>query len=115
MKQKTKNKDLTIIPIVLFVVLNYLIIGCGHAMLYEPGVYACKHMARDIEDYLELLGIPVTIIRATNHNDSKAHMWVRVFGIEFDSVCLTPHYSFTYTENRTEFVDYQDYLDERNR
>lgn len=111
MKQKTKNKDLCIFPIAVFVVINYLIIGVGHVSLYEPDVYVCRHMARDIEDYLELLRIPVTLIRASNHNNSEAHMWVRVCGIEFDSVCLLPYYSFTYTENRTEFNDYQDFLD----
>ena len=85
-------------------------------MLYEKDVYVCRHMARDIEDYLELFGIPVTIIRATsNHNNSKAHMWVRVLGIEFDSICLTPYFPIEYTANRYEFDDYQCYLDWREK
>jgi hypothetical protein len=114
MKQKTKNKYAGIILILLFVCLNYLIIGCGHTMLYEPGVYSCRHMARDIEDHLESFGIPVTIIRGQNHNNTKAHMWIRVLGIEFDSVYLMPFVSSKYTSLRYEFDDYQDYLDWRH-
>ena len=111
MKDKTKNKPPYIILILLFVLLNYLIIGTGHALLYEKDVYSCTHMANDIEDHLESFGIPVTIIRASNHDNSKAHMWIKVFGVEFDSVCLTPYYFSGYNTYRYEFDDYQHYLD----
>lgn len=99
--------------IIGFIILNYVIIGHAHSLLYEPDVYVCRHMSQDIEDQLEYFGLPVTIVRAANHDNSEAHMWVRVLGVEFDSVYLIPYYSFTYTEDRTEFVDYDDYLDSK--
>ena len=91
-----------------FILLNYLIIGYGHSLLYEEDVYVCRHMSRDLEDSLESVGIPVTIIIASNHNNSKAHMWIKVLGIELDSVYLTPYSG--YDNNRFEFDDYDDYL-----
>lgn len=112
LSDKAKDRIAYSFMIVGFILLNYMIIGYGHSMLYNPDVYVCRHMSRDIEDQLESFGIPVVIIRASNHNNSEAHMWVKILGVDFDSVSLTP-YLFGYTNKRAEFADYQDYLDSR--
>lgn len=95
--------------VICFILLNYCIIGIGHAMLYEPDAYTCRHMARDIEDTLESMGIDVTIVTGRNHNNSKGHMWVKIFGVDFNSVTLMPYYPTTYKYRIYEFKDYEYY------
>ena len=102
--------------IICFIILNYVIIGYGHSKLYrdgepnDPNIYVCRHMARDIEDLLESVGLDVRIIAGWNHNNSAGHMWVKLFGMTFDSVSLLPYHSTTYTYNVSEYRDYDYYL-----
>jgi len=41
-------------------------------------------MARDLENNLENIGIDTVIV------SNGDHMWIKVFGVEFDSVSLLP-------------------------
>ena len=111
MKDTTKDRIAYGSIILSFFILNYCIIGYGHSLLYKEDVYVCRHMAQDIEDMLESVGIPVKIITASNANMSKGHMWVSILGVEFDSVTLLPYCTFKYTENKEIYNDYQEYLD----
>jgi len=108
MQRKKKHKIRYSILIVGFTLLVYVTIGLGHSMFYKNDVYVCRHMSRDIEDNLETVGIPVTIVRASNDDNSKAHMWIKILGVEFDSVTLMP-YLFGYSNDRVEYNDYEEY------
>ena len=44
-----------------------------HASLYVTDTYCCRHMSRDIEDFLESLGVDV-LIRIGYVNESCGHM-----------------------------------------
>lgn len=65
-------------------------------------------MSKDIECFVERLGIPVKIIRG--ENETHGHMWVSILGVDIDSVTLL------YRNNRkdyplklTEFDSFSDY------
>ena len=73
-------------------------------------------MARDIEDRLESVYIPVKIeIGKTpgNHEINFRHLWVSINGYHIDSVSLMPAFSNTerYSAERQTFDDYSDYLE----
>jgi len=84
--------------VVLFICvvwMCYLFCSVHHGFLYDDPDYVCRHMARDLENNLESLGIDTEIV------SNGDHMWIKVFGIEFDSVSLLPGFAVsTCTENR---------------
>lgn len=83
-----------------------------HTSLYVTDTYCCRHMSRDIEDFLESLGIDV-LIRVGYVNDSCGHMWVEVFGIEFDSVDLRLRQnSIKYNKWQRTYNDYKEWVNE---
>ena len=81
-------------------------------MFYDIDNYNCRNMSIDIEDMLESIGIDVTIVRGTD-DDKNGHMWVKIFGIEFDSVYLMPFMTDKYHNKKREFNDYNEYLEWR--
>lgn len=64
--------------------ITYMLISCYHASLYDRQSYNCRHMSRDLEDWIESFGFDVKI--ASNGR----HMWIVVWGIHYDSVSLFP-------------------------
>lgn len=99
--------------VILVVILMWLSIGVSHRfIMYDIDDYSCRHMSRDFEDAVESFGIPVTLVRGSN--DNSAHMWVKVFSIEFDTVFLIPfpeHLRFP--KRQCEFDDWEDYCEWR--
>lgn len=74
----------------LVVMSSYLAFCAYHASGYVPDVYVCHHMARDLEDSFESLGMDTKIIYGKNADGDGAHLWVSVNGLEIDSVTLLP-------------------------
>lgn len=67
-------------------------------------------MSRDIEDTLEAVNINV-IIHVGYINASCGHMWIEIFGIEFDSVGLMPKsYDLKYNKWHITYNDYEDWV-----
>jgi len=103
-----------IVLLIALIFLSFYPITCiAHYSMYDNDTYDCKHMSRDLEDKLESWGIPVTICIGYIENLSSGHMWIKVFGINIDSVSLLPDENSEYCNLRMEFNDYQDYLDWR--
>ena len=91
----------------------YVITGLLHGLLlYDLGKYDCRQMSRDFEDCVESIGIPVDIVRGENGDD--AHVWVSIYGIEFDSVFLLPFPNhMMFPENISVYEEYEDYLNRK--
>jgi hypothetical protein len=66
-------------------------------------------MSRDIEFFVEHLGIPVKIVRGQNENNG--HMWVNILGLDIDSVTLLHRNNREkYSIKIIEFNSYDDYI-----
>lgn len=59
-----------------------------HRLLYSES-YCCRQMSRDLEDALEFIGIDVQLVCGYNQ-DGNGHLWLSIYGVEFDSVWLLP-------------------------
>ena len=102
------HMKLVLIISILF--LGYFIVGLGHGICYSEE-YVCRHMSRDIEDGFESIGIQVQLVRGTDKNNN-GHMWINIFGIDFDSVWLLPVIGtrYAYPDNIKQFNDWSEYL-----
>lgn len=94
--------------IILIIISCYLVVSAYHAMGYKDGVYVCRHMARDIEDALEKTGIDVQVVSGKNVNGKTSHMWVKIYGLDVDSVTLLPM-SFLINKKYINIKVYDDY------
>ena len=90
----------------LIVLVIFSLLTLSHRMTYDYHTYCCRHMARDIEDALETLGLDVKIESGYKINKSmtirdengtregrmykQGHMWISVYGYDIDSVWLVP-------------------------
>jgi hypothetical protein len=108
-------KGFEVIGIVL---LLYGSIALAHGLSYVPDQYVCHHMARDIEDMLEPYGIEVTIVTGWSGlkngtektNGSRGHAWIKIWGIDIDSVWLVPApLRLEYPYKGKEYADYTEY------
>ena len=99
----------SIIFLVLLILELWICFGIYRCVfVYHEPNYVCKQMSRDIEDQLEQVGIPVVIMKGTAAE--SAHMWIKIFGIEFDSVTLFPFpNSLVYHDAVVEYHDYAVY------
>ena len=78
-----------------------------HMKKYKDPGYVCHHMARDLEDMLESVGISVTIVTGQNFSAQTGHAWIQVFGMDIDSVSLlTKNNRKRYPDEIKEFDDY---------
>lgn len=68
----------------LLLLIIYFVLGLHHSFMYRDPDYVCRHMARDLEINLEKIGIDTVIV------SNGDYMWIKVFGVEFDSVSLLP-------------------------
>lgn len=84
------SKSAKIILVALLVVFCYVAAGIIHASAYKEDVYVCRHMARDLEDRLESVGLDVKLVSGQNVNGKTGHLWISVYGLEVDSVTLLP-------------------------
>jgi len=109
-----KGKDGDILSIIAIIFVLYFSIGILHSLMYSSPNYVCRHMARDLEDMFEYLYIDTKIEVGWNKNYTVGHMWIKVFGIQLDSVTLFPYNPdwFGYVHTR-EFESYEDYEDSR--
>jgi len=97
--------------VILAVVGIYLSIGLAHSNLYDFDDYCCTHMSRNIEDFLEAYYIPVEVITGHNYEEKEyGHMWVRVLGVNIDSVTLLPlDLKGMYPDDIEVYDDYEDW------
>ena len=81
-----------------------------HFESYNYPNYVCRHMAQDLEDRIESFGVPVIIVRGRNETKDMGHVWIKVFGIEIDSITLERKDNRKlYPDNITEYWDYYTY------
>ena len=104
--------------VILVALLLYGAFAAAHGLQYDPENYVCHHMARDMEDLLESFGIKVTIVTGWNNltngteitSGSNGHAWIKVGGIDIDSVWLIPFpMRWQYPHKGKEYDDYTDY------
>ena len=97
------------VPLVtLVVIIMWVSIGIAHKNIMYSENYNCVYMSRDLERFVEVFGIPVTLMRGQNNDGG--HLWVKIGFIEFDSVCLLPFPNHIfYPEVQMEFDDWEDY------
>lgn len=104
--------------VILVALLLYGAFAVAHGLQYDPDSYVCHHMARDMEDLLESFGIEVIIVTGWNNlkngteitTGSKGHAWIKVAGIDIDSVWLVPFpMRWEYPYKGKEYNDYTDY------
>ena len=108
MKTTTRIKISRITVIILVIIAAYLCLCLAHGMQYDRNIYCCRHMSSDLEDTIESIGIPVEIV--VGYTKPDAHMWIRIAGIDIDSVYLIPYpNSAIYKYNQTVYDDYNDY------
>lgn len=86
----TYSKPVKITIVVLIVIACYVATGIIHASAYEKDVYVCRHMARDLEDTLETIGLEVKLVSGKKTQEKTGHLWISVYGLEIDSVTLMP-------------------------
>ncbi len=77
-----------------FVLLVCILLTFGVRYLqYSEDRYVCSHMARDVEDVLEFLGVDTQVVVGQNKIVGEpGHVWLRVNGVDIDSVWLIPWY-----------------------
>lgn len=76
-----------------FFVCFLIILFAVRSLQYNPDAYVCVHMARDVEDVFEFMGVDTQIVIGQSiYAGETGHAWVRVNGIDIDSVWLIPHY-----------------------
>ena len=108
-----KDKLKKHIAIILMIFLIYLMTGIIHALMYDVDNYNCRHMSRDLEDFFERCFIDTKIMVGWEGepHTSIGHMWIKIFGIQFDSVTLFPFHPELYGfSNITEWESYEDYM-----
>ena len=94
-----------LLPFILF-----LFISISHRLIYRNPDYVCYHMSRDLEDFLEGTGLNVKIIRGYSLSKDECHVWIKVDGIDIDSVWLLPlPNSQIFSNSMQEFDDYSIY------
>jgi hypothetical protein len=106
------------VEVFIMLLAMYLCVAAMHGVQYKPGEYVCHHMARDLEDTLESFGFDVQIvvgwsdesIRGKRAEGSSGHAWIKINGVEFDSVWLVPYIlGNEYPYDRKIYNDYVDY------
>jgi len=108
-----KEGHKTQLQVIICIGLLFCSISLIHASRYIPDVYVCRHMARDIEDVFESVGIPIVLVKGNTDDRSTSHMWVSIYGVELDSVFLIPNGWFDkYSNNKICFDDWEDYIAE---
>jgi len=108
-KHKVSKRQFKTVIIAFSIAFIWLSIGGLHALGYDKENNNCKDMSKNLEDTLEAIGIPVTIVRG--QNDDAGHMWIRIAGFDIDSVFIIPFpNSVSYPELQMEFNDYDNYL-----
>jgi len=83
----------------------------AHKETYDRKTNNCTHMSKQLEDIIETIGIPVTLMRG--HNGTKGHMWIKIGIVELDSVTLFPVFNSKYNQQIHEYKDFDDY--EKNK
>src|SRR4030042_1305593 len=73
----------------MVLLLMFCCVSVVHGAMYDKEFYCCRHMSRDIEFVLEKLGLDVKLISGSD-KEYNSHMWVRVNGLDWDSVYLVP-------------------------
>ena len=77
---------------------------------YDLEDYNCRHMSRDEELFLESLGFNVTLVVGQPVFTEYGHMWIRIGGVDVDSVLFVPFIDrFVYEDLKT-YKSYNDYL-----
>lgn len=104
-RKMRRHKIITTV-IILYIAYSSLVIS-QHMRFHRPD-YVCRQMARDIEDTLETIGISTTIV--TGSNNESGHVWIKIFGVDVDSVNLFPmNNRETYPQDLREYNDYEDF------
>lgn len=102
----------------LICVCIFTITFCSYSVyrgtiLYDADDYCCRHMARDAEQILESIGIPVILVRG--HNEEGGHLWFSIYGISIDSVSLLPFpMEVFYPEEPNYFINWDDYVEHKH-
>ncbi len=97
------------ILIILFITLNYAIIGHGHAQTYDRETNNCTHMSRQLEGLIENIGIPVTLKTGARDGGNR-HMWISLWNtIELDSKNLLPFQNSRYNIDCVDYVSFDEY------
>lgn len=83
-------------------------------VVYQPGVYVCRHMAHDQEIWLEEHGCDTKIYRGVSKFNGEGHVWCAVNNIpgvliSFDSVGLYPFVPYLLYDNIIMYENYSDY------
>ena len=77
-------------------VISGIVFGPGvfnYMFRYKVDVYDCSEMSRDLEDWFEGFGLDTVLVRGKRvPGDSVSHLWVRVCGVDIDSVLFLPVY-----------------------
>ena len=107
------KKGMRTISIVCFILGVVFIPGAlNYCLRYEPDVYDCTEMSRDLEDRFESIGFDVLIKRGYEHEgDAISHLWVCVNGLDIDSVLFLPFYpSIRFNCNQCVFDDFEEMI-----
>jgi len=112
LRKSTKRVLIIIIVLSSSIFIAYQI----RHLQYNDEPYVCTHMARDLEDTLESMGIDTKIVVGYKNEGIGGHMWVRVNGVDIDSVSFIPFYwkLKDYQRDRVVYDDFKDYAIERN-
>jgi len=102
--------------VIIIILIAFLFTVLYRQSIYDEKTYNCRYMSRDLENILEgQLGIDTQIIVAWNSDYSAGHMWIRIGGVDIDSVSLIPYIlTLEYTENTLIFNNYSDWLEYSN-
>ncbi len=105
----------------IILIIFMILLLSARMLQYNSEIYVCRHMARDIEEWLTPLGFNVTLVVGKDQPhmgmESNGHMWVKINGIPIDSVYLLPYFvSYSPFKHRVmEFDTYEDYLEYNGR
>ena len=107
MKGKAKRRAGIILILLLTLSLTTVV---SHGLSYHEPDYMCTQMTRDLEQILESIGLDVKIMSGYSPAKQEGHIWIKVYGIEIDSVWLLPvKNSDIYNYNLHEFDSYSDF------
>lgn len=105
-----KRMKLNIETIFVLFPMVVLIMVIFHGLSYHEPDYMCAQMARDLEKTLESIGLDVKIMSGYSPIRQEGHVWIKVYGIEIDSIWLLPiKNSHVYNYNLHEFDNYDDF------
>lgn len=100
--------------IALYIIFSILIIDAiQYCIRYDIDNYCCVEMSRDEEKYLEGLGIDTQIVRGNHRFEDGAHLWIRIGGLDIDSVLFYPLLHPLIYENMMVFDSFGDFLEWR--